>query len=252
MHRFFTILAAAILCWPGTSLRANSDYENGVLPKPPAPFAKELRGYQILPASVSPGGRYGWIYPKRSEAQDDFVYLVALKPFRVLVKIPLGNASLRENAHGDYTVNWADDSSAVVMIIDSKWGPDKVLVVPIQDGKAGKVADLTAAVTKLMQPQFKRAKTEPFNEDCDFIFESEWYNYAEKVNGPANIHESWQPNTRGQVVIACACTTDPKPDAFHSWTMRFDGTWDIAAGRFIRRKLTRLPPPMPEKDAGTR
>ncbi|PYL52736.1 MAG: hypothetical protein DMF29_10385 [Verrucomicrobia bacterium] len=210
---------------------AEETYDSGFEPIPPNPFPAAFKDYQILPGTVSPDRQYGLIYPKRSrlyELASYGLYLAQLKPFRVVTKIPLRYSNLASNAHGSYAVDWAKDSSAVVVVEGIKWGPDKVFLVPLHDRKAGKRVDLTAEVRKQLQPDFNAAHTDRYNGFFDFIFDDE-------------IPGTWQMKD-GTVIIQCMCTTDPKGLEGHSWTATFKGIWDIAKGRFVQHEVTRVPP----------
>jgi len=212
-------------------------YDEGFEPKPPVPFPTEYKNYQILPGSFSPDNKYGLIYPKRSllfeEARDGSLsltgdlYLAALNPFQILSEIPLGNSTLSASSRGSYEVDWAKDSSAVLMIESIKWGPDKVFLVPLHNGKAGKITDLTAEVRKQVQSDYDKSHAPRYNEYFDFIFDSDY-------------PDRWRVNERGQVEIQCTCTTDPKESETNAWTMKFEGLWDRAKGKFIRKKLQRI------------
>ncbi len=205
-------------------------------PGVPADLPAEYKGDKILPSSVSPDGQYGLLFP-RADAVADMkhprLFLVALKPFRVLVEVPLRDSDLLDS-RSYYAVNWAKDSSAVAVIEGSKWGPDRVFVVPIQTGQAGKPVDLTAAVEKIVRPDFLKSKAERYNDYYEFVFDSE-DNVTAGEPGSASTEKGWDMSTPGRVGIFCTCTTDPKGVVKKSWTVRFLGTWDIAQGKFIRQ-----------------
>ena len=83
---------------------------------------------------------------------DPRLFLVALKPFRVLTEVPSGADYLTTN-HGYFFANWAKDSSAVTVIDGSKWGPDKVILVPMRQRQsaAEKLVNLTDEVRKVVK-----------------------------------------------------------------------------------------------------
>jgi hypothetical protein len=101
------------------------------------------------------------------------LFLAALEPFAVLSQISLGHSNLAANAHGYYVANWAKDSSIAVFIAGGKWGPERVWVLPLHDGKGAKRIDLTAAVRQQVRPDFKKSQAQRYNEYNDFIFDSE-------------------------------------------------------------------------------
>ncbi len=167
MKQQFTVFIILIVS-AMTTFAAEHSYDAEFEPTPPEPFPADYKDYQILPFSFSPNQKMALIYVKRSLLYSlpgcSPLFLAALKPFRVLTEIPLDHSNLAANAHGYYAVNWAHDSSALVVIEGRKWGPDKVFLVPIRDGKAGLVADLTAEVKKFGTPQklnsFKKVREE--------------------------------------------------------------------------------------------
>jgi hypothetical protein len=210
---------------------AEQTYDSGFEPVPPSPFPAKFKDYQILPGTIAPDKRHALIYPKRSllyQLADYGLYLAQLKPFRVVTQIPLEHSNLAGNAHGSYDVDWAKDSSAVVVVEGIKWGPDKVFLVPIRSGNAGKLVDLTAEVRKQLQPDFNAAHADRYNNVFDFIFDDE-------------TPGTWQIKD-GTVIIQCMCTTDPKGLEEHAWTATFKGIWDIAKARFLQHEVSRMPP----------
>jgi hypothetical protein len=52
----------------------------------------------------------------------------------------------------------------------------------------------------------------------------------------------WKLDDQGHVLVDTTCTTDPKELDPHGWTVRFKGTWDIAAGKFVEKSFSRIPP----------
>ena len=228
---------AFILALPTLPLRAQDDPAGKAALTSPEAFPAAYKDDEILADSVSPDGKYGLIFPKRDlvpDMQDPKLFLVALKPFRVLTEVPRHNSYLY-GGHNSYTVAWSKDSSVVLMIENIKWGPDKAFLVPIHDGKPGKITDLTDEVKNLVRPSYKKSRAEPFNESIDFIFEGD---------------DHWEFNPTGEITVDCTCTTDPKRLDGHSWTMRFQGRWDPAKARFVEKKLTHIPPPSAKERAG--
>lgn len=237
------LVLSFVLSLVASSFAAEKTYDSGFEPKPRVPFPAAYKDYQILPGTVSPDQRYAFIYPKRSrldEVRKCGLFLAALKPFAVLSQMPLGGSPLEGNGHGYYAANWAKDSSAAVFIAGRKWGPDKVWVLQLRDGKVARRSDLTAAVRKQVLPDFKKSRAERYNEYCDFIFASEdrWT----RVDSGTLAERGWNLDERGHVMIDCTCTTDPNDLVPHHWTVRFKGTWDISIGTFIQKKFTRIPP----------
>jgi hypothetical protein len=222
---------------------AEQTYDSGFEPRPPVPFPAAYQDYQLLPGTISPDRRHAFIYPKRSllyKLPNYGLFLGALAPFAVLSRIPLGHSNLTGNAHGYYAANWASDSSTAVFIAGSKWGPEKVWLLPLRDGKVAKRVDLTEAVRQQVLPDFKKSRAERYNEYYDFIFDSE--DRQTVIDSETLAERGWDLDNRGHVMIDCTCTTDPKELNPHRWAVRFKGTWDIVNAKFIQKEFTRTPP----------
>lgn len=227
MRRVLLVLMACLIGAPvpGAAADADTSATNAYfLPKLPAAY----QDYEIDFDSLSPDQHYAFIYPSEPPADDAAKtknFLVALKPFRVVAEIPGDDNYFAHKNHAGFAVNWARNSSAVVVIEDSRWGPGTVYVLPIKNGQAGKIVDLTAEVTKLVEPDLKKALAEPYNENYDFIF---------------NGDEGWTIDDKGQVEIDANCATNPKNlPGIKSWEGNLKGLWDIAQGRFVQQKYTR-------------
>jgi hypothetical protein len=237
------LLSSAFMATALSGYAVEQTYDGGFEPTPPSPFPVAYKDYQILPNTMSPDRRFAFIYPKRSrlyELSEYGLYLAALNPFRILSKIPTGHSNLAANAHGYYAANWAKDSSATVFIAGRKWGPNKVWVLQLSDGRVAKRSDLTEAVRQELLPDFKKSRAARYNEYYDFIFDSE--DRQTVVNSETLAERGWDLDNRGQVTIDCTCTTDPKELRSNRWAVRFKGTWDIASAKFLHKEFTRMPP----------
>jgi hypothetical protein len=230
MNTIFCAIVVWLTCVLAVYGHTQSElYSSNHEPLLPAPLPAAYKDYQVLPGTISPDQQYGLIYPKRSrlyELRHYGLFLAALKPFRVLSQLPLGNSNLAENARCYFESNWAKDSSAVVMIAGSRWGPEKVSVVALGKGRVVERAELTAAVRRMVQPDFQKAHASPYNEYYDFVFTGSY---------------SWDLDQAGHVRIDCECTTDPKNIDPHRWTVHFIGSWDIGRSRLQQKKLVRVP-----------
>jgi hypothetical protein len=223
----FVFLVSALLV--ATRVKADESYRSGYEPPVPEAFPQAYKDYQILPGTISPDGKLALIYPKRSvlgtpdKLDGAGLYLAQLKPFAIIVELEYDNICFN---HGGYDSDWAKDGTAFVFEEMSKWGPDRVSLVPIQNGKAGKILDLTAEVRKKVKPYFSKAHEERYNDYYDYIFD------ADETN-------RWHP-INGKVEIDVTCTTEPRPAA-KKWTAKFEGTWDIGKGRFLHFKVQNVP-----------
>ncbi|HEY2711359.1 MAG TPA: hypothetical protein VGI60_02505 [Chthoniobacterales bacterium] len=210
------------------------EYDYGYEPRPPVPFPSEYRDYQILPGTTSPDQRYAFIYPKRSllfELQKYGLFLAALNPFHILSRVPTGYSALAEMARSYYAAGWSKDSSTTVFVAGGKWGPDKVWVLKLRNGKIVKKAELTAAVRRQVLPDFKKSHATGYNDYFDFIFDDD----HEDISG-------WGLDDSGHVMIDTVCTTDPKELEPHRWAVHFQGIWDVASGKFLESSFTHIPP----------
>jgi hypothetical protein len=233
---------SVVLSLVASSFAAKQTYDSGFEPEPPIPFPVAYKDYQILPGTLSPDQRYAFIYPKRSrlyELAKYGLFLAALEPFTVLSQIPLGHSNLAANAHSYYAANWAKNSSTAVFIAGSKWGPERVWVLPLRDGKVAKRIDLTAVVRQQVRPDFEKSHAQRYNEYYDFIFDSE--DRQTVIDSETFAERGWDLDDRGHVMIDCKCTTDPKELDPRGWTVRFKGKWDIATGKFVEKAFTRIP-----------
>lgn len=207
-------------------------YDDGVVPQPPAPFPTAFKDYQILPDTTSPDGKDALIYPRRDvlfSLKDYALYLVTLNPFQILATVPQHWSNLAANAHGSYQVIWWKDSTAVLVIEGTKWGPDKVVLATLRKGHVDSLSDLTRRVVEVVTEDFKTSGAEPFNEFYDFIFYSE-----------GKDEKAWRFLNSQQIAIDCILTTDPKDVVEHRWTVRFQARWNISTKSLSDIKITRL------------
>ena len=210
-------------------------------PLPPVTLPDVYKDYELLDGSLSPDGRMALLNPRREvymgifpegKSFEGHLYLVSVSPFKVLSAFP-GDFYLWKGGHGGYGFDWAKDGSAALVTQVSKWGVDKVFLVTAHDRK---IVDLTGKVRQQVQKDFQASKAVRYNEYFDFIF----YDEYQKV-------DAWSFNEKGEVVDNCICLTDPKDMTDskdmdkHSWTVRFQGTWNIARASFTKAEWTRLP-----------
>jgi len=220
---------------------ATADYSDTPIPKPP--FPKPYQDYIVYPQSQSPDHHYGFLYPARSVVFDlpsVSMYLITLKPFGIVSEMPSYEGHLAISSGGFFVANWAKDSSAVVIIYGMKWGPDTVYLIPLHEGKVGKIVDLTEEITKLAEPDFKKSKAEPFNDHFSFIFDDSDHTKADATSDNVIRDDGWTINAQNQVIINCTLSSNPKHDTgMASWTGTVKGLWDISQGKFVSVKFTR-------------
>ena len=227
------VVLSVFLLLVGSGVADKQTYGSGYEPKPPIPFPAQFKDYQILPDTISPDQKLAFIYPKRSrlyELEKYNLFLGALTPFRTLSRIPLGNSNLSENAKGYYAASWSKDSGTAVFLVGSRWGPEKVWVLQLRDGKVAKT-DLADAVRHQVLPDYKKSHAARYNDYYDFVLDEENEDTS-----------AWKLDDQGHVLIDTICTTDPKGFDPHGWTVRFKGTWDIAAEKFVEKSFSRIAP----------
>jgi hypothetical protein len=218
-------------------------YGGGEEPTPPEPLPSAYRDYQVLPGTLSPDQHFGLLYPKRSvlyELHDYGLFLVAFRPFRRLSRLPLGYSSLSLNARCDYACRWAADSSAVVFVAGSRWGPVRVSAVSLRAGSVRHRVELSTQVRRLVRPDFVRSGAPRYNDYYDFVF-SEDYLDAERRYTEIPAETGWVPDTTGRVHVDCLCTNSPKFLAPGDWKVHFTGVWDFERSCFTEHRLVRIP-----------
>jgi hypothetical protein len=187
------------------------------------------QAYQIGEFSRSPDGHLAVIVPQEVITLPDSPknYLVTLDPFRVFCQLPTKAEFSDLDRRGSLITNWAKDSSAAVMYVSLKWGPDRIFVVSIPKQGPPVITDLDSKIRELLQPDYLKAQVAPFNSSFDYIFDAE----LEGLN-------CWKINSANQVVIDCVATTDPEnvPPSLH-WIAHFEGLWDIAGQRFASHQF---------------
>ena len=205
----------------------------------------EFNGYELLPGTTSPDGKFGLIYPRiksdpgyanELSVPNPALVLVALPAGTPVTNVPLGFSTLTLG-NSSYYATWNKTSTAVLIVEGIKWGADKVFLVDI----AGKprISDITAEIRKILQPLFARSGAPRFNDTFDFIFDYE--NRLKCERKQVVFDSGWQFGPDQTVLVNCTCTTDPKKIEPKRWTVNFTGTWDIKTGRFTATHVQDLP-----------
>jgi hypothetical protein len=225
------ILIVAVFCviGPFVLVAAEDDSENdssAVLPK-------EYAGkYLLAENTLSPDKTIGVIYPKtdlcaEEEDKDCKDYLVQLKPFKILEMLDTKLPHFQNKNHGGISADWSKDRSAVLVMLDSKWGPGDIFLYEFKDGQLTRSTNLLRKIHDLLEPDFRKAKSGHYNDYFDFIFESEEKPMLEFKDSTVQIHAT--------------ATTDPKQiSGEKAWDGEVEAVWDIPRAKFTSQKVKRL------------
>jgi hypothetical protein len=223
MNKCIVVIATlmSIFLWSSAAEQEEEDSAAGL----PAKYAKD---YLVSSSTLSPDKNFAVIYP--TKGNEEFPvganYVVSLKPFAILGKLDAKFPYFKNENHGGLSSQWADDSSAALITLDSKWGPGDIFLVEFKDGKLARRTNLLRKMHDLLLADFKTAKAAPYNDYYDFIFESEDEPVC-KFDG-------------AKIDINALATTDPKGAADgRVWEGRLVAVWDIAQAQFVSQKITR-------------
>jgi len=147
-----------------------------------AGLPKEYADYLVASKTLSPDKKFAVIYPKTElcpEGSGDRCkdYLVALQPFQVLTVLDTKYPEFEHKNRGGMSATWLKDGSAVLVTIDSRWGPGDIFLCEIRDGKLSRSTNLLKKVHGLLVPDYKRARVGRYNDYFDFVFETEDYDH---------------------------------------------------------------------------
>ena len=197
---------------------------------------KQYADYLIAPDSRSPDGKFAVIIPKAKLCPDEPKegaanrckdHLVALKPFQILTTLDTESPEFENKNHGGMRTTWSKDSSAVLVTLDQKWGPNDIFLYEI-DGKLSRSTNLLTKMRDLLAADCKKALPDRAS-DCDaFVFVSEDDSPACRFAGSS------------EVQIRVTASTDPKETPGRKeWVGAVEATWDIPKAEFTSQKVTR-------------
>jgi hypothetical protein len=199
-----------------------------------AGLPKEYADYLVASKTLSPDKKFAVIYPKTElcpEGSGDRCkdYLVALQPFQVLTVLDTKWPEFEHKNRGGMSATWLKDGSAVLVTIDSRWGPGDIFLYEIRDAKLGRSTNLLKQVHDLLMPDYKKARVGRYNDNFDFVFETEDYDHP--------MCEFADPT---HVRIQATATTEPKGIAGQkAWDGVVEAIWDIPNAKFTSQKVTR-------------
>jgi len=219
-------LLVLVLSVTGNTWASEEDTEEDSAAGLPDNYAKN---YLVARSTMSPDKNFVVIYPTTdfSDSKEAKDFLVALKPFRILAPLPTKYPYFQHESHGGIGADWTNDGSAVLITLESKWGPGDVFLVEFSGGAVKRITSLLDKVTELLRPKFRAAKPkqEAYNDNYDFIFEQE--------EGKACSFEG-----NRLVKIDTKATNDPKGMSKHPWRFSVKAEWDIAQAKFTSQKIT--------------
>lgn len=203
-----------------------------------AGLPREYADYIIAAKTLSPDKKFAVIYPKLALCDDDEKkdakgdrckdYLVALKPFRILCPLDTKSPHFQNRSQTGLSADWSHDSSVVLVILASKWGPGDIFLYELHDGQLMRSTNLLGKVRDLMAPDFRAAKAERFNDFADFIFEGDGA-------------ELFKLEGTDRVRISALATSEPKHiGGIKVWDARFEGVWNIPRAKFTSQKVSRM------------
>ena len=228
-----TFIAALVFVGLGTLFAQEESNEGG---DTSAGLPKEYADYLIASNTLSPNKKFAVIYPKAELCVDEPKkgskdrckdYLVALQPFQILTALDTRWPEFENKNRGGMSATWLKDGSAVLVTLDSRWGPGDIFLYEIRDGKLSRSTNLLKKVHDLLVPDFKKAKVGGYNAYFDFLFETDDSPMCEFADS-------------AHVRIRGAATTDPKHVSWDKvWDGAVEATWDIPSAKFISQKVTR-------------
>ncbi len=187
-------------------------------------------GYHVADDSISPDGEYAVISPNLHRISYEVArdFLVALKPFRFLA---VNEAETPNDIRNTTFVEWAKDNSDVVISVDGKWGPVGFTLFELQDDRVKRQTNLYAEIVRLLEPAYRRAKVEPWNDFNHFNFDRRGKDIGEECH---------LENDGRQIRFDVFATNNPKPmdPPIKTWGGHFEGTWSIPEAGWLVRKVT--------------
>jgi hypothetical protein len=194
--------------------------------------------YLIASETISPNKRFAVIYPKLPVCEEDLPkdspknlckdFLVQLEPFRVITVLDTNWPDFENKSHGGMSATWSQDSSVVLVTLDSKWGPGDVFLYQLRDGNLSRSTNLLAEIQKLLEPDFRAAKIKPYNDIFDFVFDTEGVPFCH-LEGKTSVQ-----------IQGKATTVPNESPGEQAWDAHFQAVWDIAQGKFTSQKAERL------------
>ena len=203
-----------------------------------AGLPKEYADYLVASKTLSPDKKFAVIYPKTELCPDEPKkgsadrckdYLVALQPFQILTVLDTKYPEFQHKNRGGMSATWLKDDSAVLVTLDSRWGPGDIFLCEIRDGKLSRSTNLLRKVHDLLEPDFKKARVSRYNDYFDFVI----LDNEDEVPVCAFADST-------HVQIRATATTEPKGiPGEKAWDGSVEAVWDIPSAKFSSQKVTR-------------
>ena len=188
--------------------------------------------HYVLPKdTISPNGKFGLIFPGRAlgETENDSVndFVVSLEPSEILTRLDTAYPEFEGKSNGGYEIEWSPDSSVALLTLEARWGPGEFFLIEFQEEKVGRITNLDKKIQQLLEPDFRKAKVDPFNDSTKFIYE-----YPESQAPFCKLEKS------NLVRIDAFVTNDPH--GYNPWRARLRAVWDIRNAKFTEQHVSRL------------
>lgn len=201
-----------------------------ILANLPASFGAEPKwpeGYDIAEGSESPDGRFGVLIPSLEVADklDDEKIpntLVELKTHRRIGVIRRAHYFHHQN-HSGLGVEWAADSSWCAVTYEGRYGFDQITLAEIK-GAACAQTDVGTHIKKALDAAItKQAR-------------------SASASGDANAH--FRPAPGRKILVRAISRTNPKQfDDQPTYCALFQGTFDLASGKWTRSEARKIANP---------
>jgi hypothetical protein len=229
MRQPIFIAVGFCVIWPLALAAAENDPETASS----AALPEEYSGNYLLAGNMlSPDKNIGVIYPKSELCAKESDkrckdFLVQLRPFKILATLDTKFPHFQNKNHGGISGDWSKDGMAALITLESKWGPGDIFLYEFKDGQLARSTNLLQKIHRLLEPDFRKATGARYNDEFDFILESEEKPMVEFKGATVQVHAT--------------ATTDPKEiPGTKAWDAKVDAVWDITGAKFTSQKVQRL------------
>ena len=186
-------------------------------------------GYKLRKDLVSPDGRYGVIYYRLNYEEGMPVqnFLVEIKTHRILGIVNEERPYFAGKNHGGLSARWAPDSSAVLVINESKWAPESMVLVEMRDGQIARQTELLEGIEKMFKTDVAKAERIPLKDAG--------------IGEIAEIKVDWKMEKPQELHLSCEGDTNPKGlSNLSKWDGKLKAVWDLQQHRWSQQHVTRI------------